>query len=462
MSVVRRIYSSIAASAFGQLVTIGSQLLLTPLFFSIWGAEKYGEWLLLSSIPAYLTMLDLGIGAAAANEMGMNAARQQYSTAKTIFHGAIVIAAAASTTVLLLSVAAGFALTYTSVFHFAHIQIKDLMPITLLLGASIGIGFFNGLAVGGFRAAEMNATAIFLSNVTRLFEAIATGLLVWQGSGPLQVCISFVVIRLLMLLIQTAHLQQQCRWLFSGGWSPNMAHIRSLIVPSIGFIFLPLGHALAIQGPVLVIGLTLGSASVAIFSALRTITRIPLQVANVLNHSIWPEMTRAFGANNLSLFRTLHRASWSLALASSVAVWLILALFARELIGFWLHKEIAFEFHLLMVLCATATLSALWAASQVALSSTNRHVSLTTRLVAINAVGLALMYPAAKSYGWPAVEIILIAIDMSVLTIAMAGAMAISDDTLWTFLRAAITDTVTTLRKQLVSRLKLRHQPKPH
>lgn len=462
MSVVRRIYSSIAASAFGQLVTIGSQLLLTPLFFAVWGAEKYGEWLLLSSIPAYLTMLDLGIGAAAANEMGMNAARQQYNAAKTIFHGAVVIAAAASAAVLLLSVAAGFALTSTSVFHFAHIHPGELMPITLLLGVSIGIGFFNGLALAGFRAGEMNAHALFLANLTRLFEAIATGLLVWQGHGPLQICVVSIAIKIVMLIAQTAYLHQRCKWLFSGGWSPNMGHIRNLIAPSIGFIFLPLGHALAIQGPVLVIGLTLGSASVAIFSALRTITRIPLQMANVLNYSIWPEMTRAFGANDLDLFRTLHRASWSLALASSTAVWLILALFAKDLIGFWLHKEIAFEFHLLMALCATATLSALWAASQVALSSTNRHVSLTTRLVAINAAGLAIMYPLAKIHGWPAVEVILVAIDMSVLTIAMSGAMAISDDKLSSFLRAAITDTVATLKRQIWSRLKLRQLSKPH
>jgi hypothetical protein len=62
MSVRHRIYLALAAGAFGQFVTIGSQVLLTPLYFLYWGAAKYGEWLLISTIPAYLAMADFGIG----------------------------------------------------------------------------------------------------------------------------------------------------------------------------------------------------------------------------------------------------------------------------------------------------------------------------------------------------------------------------------------------------------------
>lgn len=41
MSIRQRIYLVLAAGAFGQVVTIGSQILLTPLYFLHWGAFQY-------------------------------------------------------------------------------------------------------------------------------------------------------------------------------------------------------------------------------------------------------------------------------------------------------------------------------------------------------------------------------------------------------------------------------------
>ena len=105
MSIRHRIYLTLAAGAFGQLVTIGSQILLTPLYFSHWGAAKYGEWLLISTIPAYLVMADFGVGSAAGNEMTIRAGAGDYEGAQRTFRGAIWLCGIVSAGVITISTA---------------------------------------------------------------------------------------------------------------------------------------------------------------------------------------------------------------------------------------------------------------------------------------------------------------------------------------------------------------------
>ena len=56
----KRLIQGIGANFLGQIINLASRVLLVPLFLTAWGAEVYGEWLLLTSIVAYLSLTDLG------------------------------------------------------------------------------------------------------------------------------------------------------------------------------------------------------------------------------------------------------------------------------------------------------------------------------------------------------------------------------------------------------------------
>ena len=59
-SIVRRSIRGIGATALGPVVTSIIQLGSVPLLLHAWGAAKYGDWLLLSAVPSYLTFSGLG------------------------------------------------------------------------------------------------------------------------------------------------------------------------------------------------------------------------------------------------------------------------------------------------------------------------------------------------------------------------------------------------------------------
>ena len=63
----RRILASTGSNAYAQATTIAIQLLSLPFFLSRWDLTTYGQWLILSAVPAYLSMADVGMVTAASN-----------------------------------------------------------------------------------------------------------------------------------------------------------------------------------------------------------------------------------------------------------------------------------------------------------------------------------------------------------------------------------------------------------
>lgn len=457
MSVAKRIYAALAASTFGQIVTILTQVLLTPLFFSKWGGDKYGEWLLLSAVPAYLAMLDLGIGSAAGNSMGIHAANGRKDLVKVAFDSAALACAVAGIAVIGFSLCAGYAL---SVFNlkFALISLEDARFICLLLGLYVGLGFLNGLVLNGFRATEQNALAIFLANLARLMEAVFAALFLVGGAQPKEIALSNLFVRLVMLSAQLYVLRRCNEYLLRGRFEAQVSYIKQILAPAFGFLLLPLGQAMGIQGPLFVIGATLGAGEVAVFSALRTLTRIPVQLVNVLNHSVWPEVTRAFGKSDFALLRRLHRVAWGAAAWGFLIIGTGLYVTGSWIVSIWLKISLPASFDLLGALLLAGGFSALWAASQVVLSATNRHVRLTVYFIVVHAVGLACMYAWAKlNPSWAAIGVVVALSDFTLLAIAVVLANAICKDELRPFVLGALRfgpEKLWSLSKSFVSRVR--------
>ncbi|MFC1490477.1 hypothetical protein ACFL6K_04635, partial [Candidatus Latescibacterota bacterium] len=58
--VKERLFKGIAANIVNKGIVVLTRIILPPLFLKTWGVIGYGEWLLLSSVVAYLSFADLG------------------------------------------------------------------------------------------------------------------------------------------------------------------------------------------------------------------------------------------------------------------------------------------------------------------------------------------------------------------------------------------------------------------
>jgi O-antigen/teichoic acid export membrane protein len=400
MSSRHRIVTALAANGFGQAVTLGSQLVLTPLFFTQWGASLYGAWLLLSTLPAYLAMADLGFGSAAANDMAMQAGAGQAAQARQTFKGALRLALmAAGVTLLVAAVAAG-ALWQWPQPELALIPPQQAALALLLLGLSASLGFVGGVVQAGFRCGGFNGLGTLWSNLARLAEAVLTALVLINGQQALALSLAMAATKALMLAVQWQRLQHACPWLFEPSPPPPPHWWRPLWRPALAFMAFPLGNAMALQGPLLIVGATLGPSAVALFAAMRTLARLPNQITNVLNNAISPEISLAHGRQDLPHLRQLHRGSWAATVLLSG-----LSCSAIALLGAWVSEHWLGKHHhnalVLGGLLAVSFVSAVWNASSIVLTAVNAHARLGAVYLVTNALCLALAALGAQQAGWP-------------------------------------------------------------
>jgi O-antigen/teichoic acid export membrane protein len=427
---IRRITSAFAASAFGPIANVGTQILLTPLFFLHWGAEKYGEWLLLSGIPTYLAIADAGIGSAAGNEMTIRAGAGDKGGAQSTFRGAILVSAGAAAIALLIGLGLASFVVGTDFFHLKALGGFYGGEILIILSAYVGLNFVSGVVFSGYRFCGRNAMGIALANLSRLFETLIVGLLlVAVSTSPLDVAVAMVVIRIFTLLIQSLRLRKICPWLFKPYSAPDGQIIRRLIQPAIAFLAFPLSNALLLQGTLLIIGAaTIDRSEIAIFSAFRTLARLPIQLTNMLYASVWPEISLAFGAGNIRLLRLLHSTAVAAATYGALAASAILWLFGRGIITLWLHGRVQYDGILLLALLLGTVISAIWTGSSIVLYATNRHVRFGYFLLLVSAITVFLCYPAAAHFGLYGVSIVLLLSEVTMMLFVFNQSLAICQD----------------------------------
>src|SRR5260370_31877198 len=90
-------------------------------------------------------------------------------------------------------------------------------------------------------------------------------------------------------------------------------------------------------------------------------------------HTLWPELSAAFGAGKISLARRLHRHAIQAALGLSVLGGLLLWATGPFLYHIWIRKAVTFDAACFHILLFAAIANSLWYTSSVVPMSTNAH-----------------------------------------------------------------------------------------
>jgi len=240
-----------------------------------------------------------------------------------------------------------------------------------------------------------------------------------------------------MLLVQHLWLKAQCEWLFSPHVAADRQLVRRLIAPSLGFMAFPLGNALALQAPILIIGHALGGPAVAVFSAMRTLARLPMQIANAFNASVWPEMSRAHGAGDTALLRKLHRGSWAVALPLAAGAGLGLVLLGPWIGRLWLGAKVHVDPTVLLALVVVTVLSVVWNASSVVMAAINAHARLGALYVLANALCMGAAWWLTPTLQWWGLLPMLVLAELVLLLWVFPRVLQLTGDTVGQFFGGA-------------------------
>ena len=383
----RRIVAGMGANSFGMAITIVIQLVSLPLFLHYWDMSTYGVWLMLSAIPAYLSMADVGMVTAAGNKMTMAVGKGDVLEANRVFQSAlmfmtIVCGALALLAVLLILWA-----------PLPGLQNFDQRVALAALCLGVLLALFGGLSEAVFKSTERYATGTMLGNCVRLGEWLGfmVGLVAVGSFAAVALC--GLVVRLIGTLAGVVLAGQGKHGLHWGTQAADSGEIRAMIKPAVSFMAFPLANAMSFQGLTLLVGTFFGPIAVALFNTYRTIARIAVQVTAIFSHALWPEFSRLFGQGESDIIDKLFRRTFMLGALQALFLSLVLYFMTPWMLRVWTHGAIDFVPSLMLLMLLYAALAGIWHIPRVLLMATNQHVGLAYWSLVAGAlsVGLAWM-----------------------------------------------------------------------
>ena len=419
-----RLVRGISANVYAQAVQTTLQLLSVPILATHWGLETYGAWLIIFTVPAYLAFADFGFAAAAANDMTVSIARGDRAAAVRTFHAV----RAATTTVCLIAVAICAAAIYSFperwfafVVGVSHERARDA---TFMLVAFGVLSIQNGVSMAAFRSTGLYATGTYLQVTILFVENIAALAVVSLGGDIENAAATYLCLGLVGMAVRMLVLRARAYWLVFFDWRISFSEIRRLLAPALAVLALPVAQSLFLQGTVVVVGLAAGPAAVPAFTAVRTLSRLGVQLTMIVNHAVLPEFTMAVAS--VDHLRRARLAFFSI--ATSVLILLptffVIVACGPLIVKVWTHGTIHAPYGLIVAMAFTMVVNGSWTPISNLIFALNRHAQYSYYYLVAALGSVVLSYPMVKLFGSPGAAISLLVLDCVMFARVWVGAVA--------------------------------------
>jgi len=401
----------IAANLYGQIVQVVVQIVSVPVLASCWGISTYGIWLMLFTVPSYLALSDFGFASAAANHMTVSVARGDRHAAIATFQATRVTVLCIALAVFGICAAVVYGLSdrfLASAQEVSHGHSRQ--AILLLTGYGL-LSLQNGVTMAGFRSSGFYGFSTFILANVQLAEFLAALAVVALGGGIGAAALAYFSVRLIGSVSLAIALKRSVPWLPSMARPSSLKSARMLVSPAIATMALPAAQALFLQGTVLVVGWAAGSSAVPAFTAVRTLSRLAIQITSVVNHAIMPEFTVA--AARLDHLRKARLAFLSIITSAIVLAPMFLAIVpgGKLIIRLWTHGTIQPTFGLILVMAISMVINGLWHPISILILALNRHAQFSYYYLIAAAGSVLMSYPLVRLMGPMGAGISLVLLD---------------------------------------------------
>jgi O-antigen/teichoic acid export membrane protein len=395
----RRLALGFASNWVGKLASTITQLVQVPLFFHFWAASVYGNWLIVSAIPTYLTFSSIGFGNVASNEMTMLNSAGDREGALSVFQSCWWLISMICAAVGLLLVPILYLVPAASLLNIHAISESDTKWIIFYLGLSVLLGQLEQLMSAAYTCVARYPFGSFLKSVISFAAFSATMVPIILGYGPRTMALVYFVANALGTLTLGLFVRKDMPWIEFGWKHAHFSEIRRLASPAFAFMGFPIGIALNLQGTLIAVGYALGPIDVAIFASARTVSRVALQMVQMVNTTFWPELSLAYGAKDVALTRTLHRRACQLALIIALFVVAGMMTAGPYFLHHWTGGHVPPSRPLLAILLMVVVLYSLWSTSSTLAAATNQHQRLAAWYIVATGVTVLFTYLLAVRYG---------------------------------------------------------------
>ncbi|KHL24232.1 hypothetical protein PK98_14710 [Croceibacterium mercuriale] len=381
----------IGSGLFDKVVVALVQLIMVPLLSNAWGLHLYGTWAMMITIPSMLVLSDFGIVSSAWARMTMFISRGEMGEARSVLHTAWLSASLSCCVVIVVTVATSMLLSDEMITGGEQMNAFQTRIIIVLLALyGLGVIMFR-LNTAIFRAAGNFTLATWCSTASFTLENMALLACVLSGGRPLAAAITLLIARLVAIGFVFWLSHRRFREVSPGFSHASRLQWREMWRPALSSSLLGFGSLAFLQTSVLALGFVAGSAAVPAFMAVRTLSRVGLQVAMMIANPAAQEF-----AQEMSLGHSFRAGRYfGLVGATSIIMGLGMAIGLTVLglpfIDLWTGGAIDVSFLLIVFMATSSAAAVLWNALAALISALNRQGSIAPINFVVCVVGVAVI-----------------------------------------------------------------------
>ncbi len=344
---------------------------------------------MLTAVPTYIALSDLGFGAAAAFDMTKKVALDDQSGALTAFQSVWSFVSCISAAILVLSIGVWLLQDVFMPWVLHDWQIADA---ALLLICYSLVALQMNLVNIAYRSIGRYAQGTFLLDLLIPVERFCLLAIAFAGGKFTECAVAMLCVRCVGFFAYYHILRRSAPWVCLGWTHASVEEVRTLAKPAFAALSLPLSTALSIQGAIFVFGIVFNPATAALFGTIRTISRVPLQLAGTLSRATIPEMTIAHSKGDqarLDFLIWVNLGGVALVSIPSVVVFL---LFGQQLLDLLARGHLHGSFELFLVMSVIMVLQATWNTFASFLVSLNRQQLFAYIFACVSALSLVGSY----------------------------------------------------------------------
>lgn len=437
-SLRQRLISGAWAQLVSNLALFVTQIGTVSILLPAWGVRVYGGWLILSAVPTYIALSELGLFSAAASDMAMAVGRGNRDHARDVFQaisrgvGVIFAISLIALPILVVELPLG------SWLHLADLTRSSIDAIVVMLALRTLLITYAGLLYGGFVSeGHYGEGVLYMTGITFAEFVSLVSVAAW-GHGPVVAATAMLGCRIVGNAAMYAAMRRRAPWLRFGKPTGKHRVMRRLLRPGLASAAIGSGVTINVQGMVILVGAVLGPASVAIFSTVRAMTRVVTQLLSSISDTVGPELAKAYGEADFALLRKLQRRASQTAIWAALPMLVGLGIFGGTVLDVWTHGRVTTGGWLLYLFLTAAGVDALWFTCAGILWWTNRHPRAALIYMIATLASLPLTYAMLKLLGLNGGAVSAVLLELIMLVVVFRQSLPVAHDTLAGWLAAVI------------------------
>lgn len=431
----KHISNNLKSGTISVILNFIFQILLVPIFLKYWGVKIYGEWIVITAIVAYFSMANVGLNTVTSNKFSILYSQGKYKECNSIWINNLCFILVIMITIFAIEVFIFKVFDMSEILNTDYFSKSEVEIGLICLTFKVFIAMISDLLNVSYRVKQKYSSAIMINNITLIFENL---ILITCVILSIPINILFVLY-CSPRLIELIYKYYNTKILYN--IPIKISHIdisefKGIIKPSLYFMAFPLGNAIILQGFILVINIALGSSYVVMYTTTRTLVNITKSILGLINNSVWPEISLAFGKNDFYGLKKLHRMILLSSLLFSSIITVMLLLFGCDIYQVWTGGTIKIQQDLFYFFILNILTSSIWLSSGVILFATNCHEKYSKYYLLLSFLSLIFGFILLKITGdLFYIPIVLIVMDLVLNKVVLIESFKLTKDNVFIFFK---------------------------